>query len=99
MAGDGGVGDAGGGGAHEDLGVRVLPADGLGEGVFHVVSHLGRGEGQAVVAVDRALDAAGPGEGLLRAEEDRLDLQQVLRDGLGDVVHGVLLSFWGCRVG
>ena len=40
----------------------------------------GSGEGQAVVAVDGALDAAGPGEGLVRPQEHRADAQQIVGD-------------------
>ena len=96
MGGDGGVGNAGGSGAHERFHVRVFPADGLGQGVLHIAAHLGVGEGQAVVAVHRALDAAGPDKGLLRAEEYRANLQQVLGNFLGDGVwrgHICHLSF------
>ena len=74
MSGDGGVGDAGGGGAHEDFHRGVFLPDGLRKGGLHVVSHFRRGEGEAVVTVDRAFDAAGPGEGFFRPEEDGFNL-------------------------
>ena len=63
------VGDTGGGGAHQDLCLRVVVPDQLRKAVFHIQPHLRRGEGQAVVAVHRAFYAAGPGKGLVRAEK------------------------------
>jgi hypothetical protein len=38
------------------------------------------GEGQAIVTVDRALDAAGPGEGLVRPEKNGADGQKIFRN-------------------
>ena len=78
VGGNGGVGDTGGGGAHQDLRLRILPLHGIGDGLLHLVPGFRSGEDQPVIAVDGALDAAGPGKGLLRAEKDRLDLQQTL---------------------
>ena len=91
VAGDGGVGDTGGGGAHEDLNRGILPADGLRQGVLHAAADRRGGEGEAVVAVHGALDAAGPGEGLLRPEEDGLDAEQVPCNLLRNVFHSALL--------
>ena len=89
VGGDGGMGNPGGGGAHQNLRPRVFPADGLSHGPLHIVPHLGGGEGQAVVAVHGALDAAGPEEGLLRAEEYRAYIQQVLGNFFGNGIRGV----------
>ena len=72
---NGRVGDARGGRAHEHLHIRIFTADNFHQAVFHLVAHLGRGQGQAVVAVNGALDAAGPGEGFLGPEKHRADGQ------------------------
>ena len=90
VGGDGCVGNASGAGAHEDLGLGVVFLHDGGQALLHIQADLVVGEGQAVVAVDGALDAAGPGEGLVRAEEHRLDFQQVFRD-LQLVVHSLCL--------
>ena len=81
VGGDRGVGDAGRGGSHDDLGLGVLLPYDLGYALLDVLAHLGVGQGEAVVAVDGALDARSPGEGLIGTEEDRLDAEQVLGDG------------------
>ena len=89
MGGDGRVGDAGGGGAHQDLDVGVLLADDVSQGVLHIVADLRGRQGQPVVAIDGTLDAAGPGKGLPGPEKDGLDLQKILgNDGL-DVFHRI----------
>ena len=92
MGGNGGVGNACGGGSHQNFRLRVLPLHGIGNGLLHLVPGFRSGEDQPVIAVDRALDAAGPGKGLLRAEKDRLDLQQTLGNAHIDAVHS-LFSF------
>lgn len=46
-----------GGGTHEHLSLRIFAADGVGDGLFDGVAHGGRGENQAIVAVDGAFDA------------------------------------------
>ena len=73
MARDGGVGDARRRSAHENLHTGIVLADKVHQPLLHMGADLGGGEGQAVVAVDGALDAAGPGKGLVRAEEHRAD--------------------------
>ena len=85
MADDGGVGDARGGGAHQDLDLGVVLLHHLGEGVFHVEAGRHIREDEAVVGIDGALDAARPGEGLVRAEEDGPDPQKVSCDLLFSV--------------
>ena len=67
--GDGGMGDAGGGGAHEHLAFRPVLAHEGGESVLHLLPYGGSREGEAVVAVDRAFYAACPGERLFGAQE------------------------------
>ena len=84
---DGGVGDAGGGGAHEDLGVGVVAPDERDETLFDVRAHLRRGEREAVVAIDGALDAGGPGEGIVGTQKNRAYRQEVAGDEKGGV-HG-----------
>jgi len=74
------VGDAGGRGAHEHLAVGVLALDRVGDGLLDRRADGGHRQYEAVVAVDGALDAAGPGEGLVRAEEHRPDREKILRD-------------------
>ena len=49
------------------------------------ITRLGRGQDEAVVAVDGALDAAGPRERLLRAQEHRLDREQAARNFVFDI--------------
>ena len=85
MRGDGGVGDAGRGRAHEHLRLRILALDRLGDGALDQITRLGRGQDEAVVAVDGALDAAGPRERLLRAQEHRLDREQAARNFVFDI--------------
>ena len=80
VAHDGRVSDAGGGRAHQHLRIRVMGADQLHQALLHGRADGGSGEGQAVVAVDGALDAAGPGEGLVRPQEHRADAQQIVGD-------------------
>ena len=82
VAHDGGMGDAGGAGAHEHFAFGVDFTHDLSQAVFHVVAHFGRGQGEAVVAVHRALDAAGPGEGFVGAEEHGFDGKKVFGDKL-----------------
>ena len=59
---------------------RYMGADQLHQALLHGRADGGSGEGQAVVAVDGALDAAGPGEGLVRPQEHRADAQQIVGD-------------------
>ena len=80
MAHDGGMGDACGGGAHQHFHVGIVLPDQLHQALLHLGTDGGGGEGQAVVAVDGALDAAGPGEGLVRPQEHRADAQQIVGD-------------------
>ena len=80
MADDGGVGDARRARAHQYLHIGIVGANDLAQCAFHLRAHLGRGQDQAVVTVDRALDAAGPGEGLVRPQEHRADAQQIVGD-------------------
>ena len=70
---DGGVGDTGGAGPHEDLGIRVFAADSLHEGGLDLGTDLRGGQDEAVIAVDRAFDAAGPGERFVRPEKDSVN--------------------------
>jgi len=69
--------DTGGGGAHQHFDLGVVCANGLSQCIFHMVSHFGGGEGEAVVAVYGAFDAAGPCKGLFRTEEYGLDAEQI----------------------
>ena len=85
MADDGGVGDAGRGRAHEHLRLRILAPDRLGDGALDQITRLGRGQDEAVVAVDGALDAAGPRERLLRAQKHCLDREQAARNFVFDI--------------
>ena len=61
--------------ALNELGFRAAdvfecePDAGLGDGGLDLVAHVGRGEDEAVVAVDRAFYAACPGERLFGAQE------------------------------
>ena len=80
VAHDSGVGDAGGGRAHQHLHIRVMGADQLHQPLLYVRADGGGGEGQAVVAVDGALDAGGPGKGLVRPQEYGTDRQKVMGD-------------------
>ena len=82
VAHDGGVGDARRRSAHENFHTGIVLADEVHQPLLHVGADLRGGEGQAVVAVDGAFNAAGPGEGLVRAEEHRADGEQVVGDGL-----------------
>ena len=82
MAHDGGVGDACGGGAHQDLYFRVVLADQVHQALFHMGADGGRRQGQAVVAVDGALDAGSLGEGLVGPQKDRSDREQVMGNGV-----------------
>ena len=55
-----------------------LVVDHMHELLADVGAHSRVGERLAVVAVDRALPPAGPGEGFLRAKFDGLDLEEEL---------------------
>ena len=88
MRGDGGVGDARRGGAHQNLRLRELAAHRVRDGALDRIAHGGSGENEAVIAIDRAFDAARPNEWLLRAQKDRADGEQALCDFAADVhVH------------
>ena len=50
----------------------------IGQTLLDDIPDLGIGEGEAVVAVDRRLDAAGPREGLIGAQKDGLDVHKKL---------------------
>ena len=52
----------------------------------------GGGEGQAVVAVNGAFDAAGPGERLVGAQKDRADAEKIMGNGVFQIHTGSLLS-------
>ena len=82
VAHDTGMGDTGGAGTHKHFTFGVVFAHDLGKAVFHLVTHFGGGEGQAVVAVHGALDAAGPGEGFVGAEEHSFDGKKAFGDKL-----------------
>ena len=84
---DGGVGYARRGRAHEHFGLGELARHRLGYGGLDHTAHVGRREDEAVVAVDGALYAAGPGEGLLRPEEHRADGQKAAGHALFYFVH------------
>ena len=92
MAGNGGVGDAGGGGAHQHLRCGIELAHGVGNGLLHLIAHLRRGEDQAVVTVNGAFDAAGPEKRLLRPEKNGSDGEQAAGDGVANVHKMILLS-------
>ena len=77
---NGGVGDAGSAGPHQDLGLGKLSLYRIGNGLFHPVPDGRGGEDQTVITVDRALDPAGPGKGLLGAKKDGADGKQVTGD-------------------
>ena len=64
-----------------------------GQTLLHIQADFRGGEGQAVVGVHRAFDAAGPGEGLIRAEEHGLDLEKVFRDDFFHCFHYPTNSF------
>ena len=89
MADDGGVGDARGGRAHQHLNLGKVLAHQRGQPLFDLGAHCGRGQRQAIVAIDGALDAAGPGEGLVGAEDDGLNAQKSLCNLLfhGNFLH------------
>ena len=76
MAGNGGMCDAGRAGTHQHFSLRIVLLHGIGYGVLHEVAHLGRREDEAVVAIYGTLYTAGPGERLVRAQENGLDAQQ-----------------------
>ncbi len=80
MAADGGVGDAGGGGAHEDFALGVVFAYEGDEAFLDVGADFGGGEGEAVVTVDGAVDAACPSKGVVGTEEDGSDGEEVVGD-------------------
>ena len=84
MADDGGVGNTGGGGAHQDFHGGEVLADQIHQTGFHMSADFGSGQSQAVVTVDGALDAGGPGEGLIGTQEHGADAQQVMGDGFFD---------------
>ena len=73
MTHNGCVGNTGGGGTHKNFHIRVILPNQLSQALFHMGTHFRCSQGQAVIGVNRAFDAAGPGEGLLRAEEYRLN--------------------------
>ena len=85
MRGDGGVGDARRGGAHQNLRLRKLTVYRVRNGALDCLTHGGGGENEAVIAIDRAFDAARPGKRLLRAQKDRADGEQALSDPAADV--------------
>ena len=85
MRGDGGVGDARRGGAHQNLRLRKLTVYCVRNGALDCLTHGGGGENEAVIAIDRAFDAARPGKRLLRAQKDRADGEQALSDPAADV--------------
>ena len=67
---DRGMGDAGCGCSHNHLCFGVFMPDRLSDGIFHVDTDVRRGEDEPVVAVDRAFNAAGPGERLVGPEKN-----------------------------
>ena len=69
------MGDACGRGALQHFDLRIVLFDQRLEPGLDVRPNSRIGEDQAVVTVNRALDAAGPGKGIIRAEENRLDVQ------------------------
>ena len=75
--GDGGVGDARGRSPHQHFGFGKAGADDLRQPLFDVSAHDRRRQRQAVVAVNRAFDAAGPCKRLFGAQEHRADRKQV----------------------
>gem|GEM_PF-6047488 len=91
---DGGVGDSGCGGTHKHFAIRVIALYKLRESVLHLLAHPGSGEGEAVVAVDRALDTAGPGERLLGTQENGADGEE----GGGYLSFHILDSFASLRM-
>ena len=92
VGGDGGVRDAGGGGSHEHLRVGVVLADELCQPLLNVRAHSRGGQGETVVAVYRAFDAACPCEGLFRAEVYGADGQEVSGDLFLQFSHGSFSS-------
>ncbi len=70
--------DAGGAGTHQHLAFGIELLHHAGQPRLDVVAHPGSRERQPVVAVDRALDPARPGKGLLRPEEYRPYRKEVL---------------------
>ena len=75
-----GMGDAGGRSAHQHLGTGEFGADDPGKPGLDMSAHDRCRQRQAVVAIDRALDTAGPGKRLLGAQEYRADREQVFRN-------------------
>lgn len=75
--------------AHKHLGPGEFARYHVRERGFNVRTDLRRGEYEAVVAVDRALYAAGPGEGLLGPQKYRADGEQAARHALFNVVHAL----------
>ena len=71
------MGDAGGRSAHQHLGTGEFGADYPGQPGLDMSAHDRRRQRQAVVAIDRALDTAGPGKRLLGTQEYRADREQV----------------------
>ena len=69
--------DAGGRSAHQHLGTGEFGADYPGQPGLDMSAHDRRRQRQAVVAIDRALDTAGPGKRLLGTQEYRADREQV----------------------
>ena len=91
------MGDTGGGGAHERLGLGIDGAHRLGQALLDRLAGLRERERQAVVAIDGALDARSPRERLVGTKEDGLDTQQVLCDG--NLIDHVMLSNRTCARG
>ena len=79
--------------AHKHLRLRIFALNGLHDRRLHLRAHIGCSENQAIVAVDGAFDAAGPGEGLVRTEEYRTDGEQSLRNAAFQMLHFYLFSF------
>ena len=76
------MGDSGGRGSHQHLGFGEFRADDFGEARLDMAADDRGRQGQPVVAVDRAFDAARPGERLFGAQEYRADRQQVFSNFL-----------------
>ena len=77
---DGRMGDAGGRSAHQHLGTGEFGADDPGKPGLDRSAHDRCRQRQSVVAIDRALDTAGPGKRRLGAQEYRADREQVFRN-------------------
>ena len=95
---DGGVSDARGGSAHEHLAIGVIPLHKQGKAVLHLLPHARRGKCETVVTINRALNAAGPGKGLLGPQEHGSDRE---KRGCDLTFHNAIYSgkrtgFSGC---